>query len=303
VSDPGDSSTWSGRTLGGNWLFASCAWLLPKVGAIGAWLIAWPIAAGFLSVGGRRQFGMRSYWRRRRPGAGPLVHGLLLLRHYHSFGLILCDRLLVYLRPGDYVFAHDNRGVLERAVASPTGCILLAAHVGNWEVSGMRLAQLTTKPVNLVMVRNDIAQVQRYVDERMRGERIAVIDPRDPLGASMGIHSALSRGEVVCMLGDRTFPGQPSLEVPFLGGRARFPVGPFHVAALAGAPIVVCFLMKTGLRGYRLEVDEPWRLPLAPRGLARSAMLQAAVGRWAARLERQVRRYPLQWHNFFEFWS
>jgi predicted LPLAT superfamily acyltransferase len=193
--------------------------------------------------------------------------------------------------------------VRERLIGGPGGCILLAAHVGNWEVSGLRLSQLLTKRLHVVMVRNDIPSVQQFTDQHMRGNQIAVIDPRDRLGASLAIHAALAKGDVVCMLGDRIIPGQPWVDVDFLGGRARFPVGPFHVAAVTGAPIVVCFLMKTGLRQYRIEVDSPWSVPLQPRGAVRQAHLQHAVQRWATRLERQVQRYPLQWHNFFEFWS
>lgn len=299
----GDTTTWSGRTLGGTWLFSCAVWLLPKVGAGGAWLLAWPIALGFLLVGGHRQFGMLSYWRRRRPQAGCVTRAMLLLRQYHSFGCILCDRLLISLRPEDFVFDCDDRTVLERAIGGPGGCILLAAHVGNWESSSSRLSGIAAKQMNLVMMRNDYGAVQRFCDQRMRGDRIAVIDPRDPLGAALGIHAALARGEMVCMLGDRGLPGQPTVEVGFLGGRARLPIGPFHAAAVMGVPIVVCFLMKTGLRRYRVEVDPPWLMPLAPRGMGRQVVIQAAVQRWARRLERQVRRYPLQWHNFFEFWD
>jgi len=301
--NPGEAATvWSGKTIGGWWLFPLCARLLPLVGAAGAWILAWPIAAGFLLVGGRRQFGMASYWCRRRPGAGCATRIMLLWRHFHSYGLILCDRLLIHHRPSDFTFDHGDHELRDRVIGGPSGCILLAAHVGNWEVSGLRLSQILSKRLHVVMVRNDIPSVQSFSDQRMRGEQMSVIDPRDALGASLAIHAALAKGEAVCMLGDRVVPGQPWVEVDFCGGRARFPVGPFHVAAVTGAPIVVCFLMKAGLRRYRIEVDQPWLVPLKPRGQARQAELQLAAQRWATRLERQVRRYPLQWHNFYEFW-
>jgi len=288
--------------MGGRWLFPLAAWLLPMVGVVGAWILAWPIAAGFMVIGGRRQFGMASYWRRRRPEAGLVTRGMLIWRHYHSYGRILCDRMLIYQRPADFIFDHSDQSLRDLVIGGSGGCILLAAHMGNWEVSGMRLGQIMTKRLHVVMVQNDIPAVQTYSDQRMRGDQIAVIDPRDRLGASIGIHAALAKGEAVCMLGDRVFPGQPWVEVDFLGGRSRFPIGPFHVAAVTGVPIVVCFLMKTGLRRYRIEVDQPWTVPLQPRGALRQAALHIAVQRWANRLEQQVRRYPLQWHNFFEFW-
>jgi predicted LPLAT superfamily acyltransferase len=35
----------------------------------------------------------------------------------------------------------------------------------------------------------------------------------------------------------------------------------------------------------------------------RTRELEAAVANWARLLEAVVRRYPLQWHNFYDFWQ
>ncbi|MBA2481388.1 MAG: lysophospholipid acyltransferase family protein [Planctomycetes bacterium] len=278
--------------------------MLPLVGASGAWLGSFIISGGFLLMGGRRQYGMASYWRRMRPGAGRLRILLLCWRQFASFGRILCDRLLVYRQPERFEFAVEGGDHLLGAVTAGTGCILLSAHLGNWEVSGLRLKELIKgrHEVYVVMVRDDLPRVQSYVDERMRGRDITVIDPHDGLGASMAISGALRDGHTVCMLGDRVFGGQGSIAVDFLGGTADFPLGPFQAAAISGVPIVVSFLIKTGLRSYLLRADRPWRIPLRPRGPERDAAIASAVRRWARRLELEVRRNPFQWHNFFEFW-
>ncbi len=299
------SQHWSGRSRGGAWLFSGCVALLPLVGARGAWPISYAIAAGFCLIGGRGQFGMISYWRRLRPHAGYALLALLAFRQFASFGRILCDRLLVYLRPGDFHIEVSGVQRLRSMRASGKGCILLSAHLGNWELTSFWLHQLASAvgTVHVVMVRDDFETVQRFTDDRMRGGHTKVIDPRDGLGASLAINAALSAGDIVCMLGDRVFGEQPAMAVPFLGGMARFPVGPFHAAALTGAPILVGFLMKTGLRGYLVHVDAPWPITLPVRRADRPAALRAAVCRWAKRLELQVRRYPRQWHNFYEFWS
>mgnify|MGYP000201891814 CR=1 FL=1 len=306
TSGPREDATaerWNGRTRGGPWLVTICVRLLPLIRAPGARLGSYLIAAGFMLAGGRAQYGSLAYWRRLRPRAGTLVRLMLVFRHFASFGRILCDRLLAAQRPADYTFSYRNEAALRAAVTSGRGCILLAAHVGNWELSGLRLKQLARGTVHVVMVRGDDPTVQKMADERMRGKGIEVIDPRDSLGASLAIHAALGKGETVCMLGDRIIGAQPVANAPFLGAPATFPLGPFHAAAITGVPILICFLVKVGARHYRLEVDDPWHIPLAPRGPARRRALQAAAEQWAARLERQVRRFPLQWHNFYDFWG
>jgi predicted LPLAT superfamily acyltransferase len=296
---------WKGRSRGGALLLRTCAALLPLVGARGAWLIAWGISFGFVLTGGRRQYGMIAYWRRLRPRAGIALLHLLAWRHFASFGRILCDRLLVCLRPKDYridlVGLHAMREFRRRR----QGCIMLSAHVGNWELSSLWLHTIAEDvgKVHVVMVRNDNEEVQRFVDQHMRGDFTAVIDPRDGIGASLAINAALQAGDVVCMLGDRVMGGQPFLVVDFLGGKARFPSGPFHTAMMTGAPILVGFLVKTGLHDYLVEVDAPWFIRMPARRADRPAVLQAAVQRWARRLELQVRRYPQQWHNFYDFWE
>ena len=301
---PVPAQGWSGKTLGGNALFSICAGILPWVGVRGAWVGSWIIAAGFLAVGGRNLFGMAAYWRRMRHHPGWLRVRILCLRQFASFGRILCDRLLVAQRPQDFEFSYENGEILRHAVTQGKGCILLSAHVGNWELSGHWLKHLTDagKPAYLVMVPGDIPLVQKHVDRHMRGGHLVVIDPRDGLSAALAIRQALLGGHAVCMLGDRVFGNQPATTARFLGGQSRFPLGPFQAAALSGAPIVACFLVKTGLTSYRFEIDRPWHLTLPGRGPGRDRVLAAAVGRWAKRLELQARRYPFQWHNFFDYW-
>ena len=302
---PPKTQAWTGRSLGGEMLFRVCAFLLPYVGAPGAWVGSFLIGGGFLACGGRWQYGIIDYWRRLRPTLQGPAMALRCWRHYASFGRILCDRLLVYLNPERYRLEYVNGEPLRQVLREQRGCILLSAHVGNWELSGFWLKNLASseRPVFLVMVRDDLPRVQSFVDSRMRGSHITVIDPHDGLAASLAVARALSDGHPVCMLGDRVFGGQAWGEADFLGGRSRFPLGPFQTAAITGVPIFVSFLVKTGTRSYRLEIDNPWRLGNPPRGAARDAVVRRAVQRWARRLELQVRRYPFQWHNFFAFWT
>ncbi len=290
--------------MGGYWLFVSCAHLLRVVGLPGSWVGSWIIGFAFLLIGGRNQYGSFAFWRRLRPHDGWLRRLWWMWRRYASFGRILCDRHLAVLDPRRFRYqcrdvAHD---LTMQSVMGQRGAILLAAHVGNWELSGQHLHELTGARLHMVMVREDHPKVQAYVDQRMRPAGISVIDPRDGLGAALGIYAALEAGDAVCMLGDRVIPGQPTISAEFLGSPANFPQGPFHAAAVTGRPIVAAFLIKTGWRTYTLEVDEPYYIVMPEHRRERALVLQTAVQHWAKRLEDRVRRHPLQWHNFYDFW-
>jgi len=298
-----EKTGWDGRTRGGARLVTFCLALLPFTGPRAVRVISYVIATGFLIIGGRRQFGSLQYWQQVAPASGRIVQWLRTWRRYASFGRILCDRHLAHLRPQTFRYTYNDAELLRRSVRQDKGVVLLAAHLGNWELSGHRLHNLSNGRVHLVMVQGDNPVVQKFSDDRMREMGVTLIDPRDGIAASLAIHVALQRGEVVCMLGDRVHGAQPAVSVRFFGRPARFPVGPFQAAALTGAPIIICFLNLTADRTYHLSVEPPWTVTIPGRGPARQAALQKAVQMWATRLEQQVRRYPLQWHNFYDFWG
>jgi predicted LPLAT superfamily acyltransferase len=298
------NTPWRGKTLGGEWFFRFCFTALPFAGLAGAWIVAWIIALGFFLCAPRSLFGMRDYWRRMKPGWGATQHSLLAIRQFASFGRILCDRLLVIIQPQRFHIKPIGIASMRRLRNDNKGCILISAHVGNWEVSSYWLRTLAGNvgKVHVVMVRNEIALAQQLADRYLRSGNINVIDPRDGIGASLAINEAIRAGDMVCMLADRVFANQPAVTVQFMGGSVQLPLGPFQAAALTGAPILVGFLNKTGYNSYVVQVDEPWYINMPAKRSERAAVLHAAVQRWAKRLERQVRRFPFQWHNFFPYW-
>ncbi|HRQ36230.1 MAG TPA: hypothetical protein PK361_11600 [Chiayiivirga sp.] len=115
------------------------------------------------------------------------------------------------------------------------------------------------------------------------------------------IQQAAAEGALVALLVDRTLPGQASVQVPFLGEPAPFPLAPWQMAAVLKLPVVLGFGLYRGGNRYAL-VFEPFcdRLDL-PRA-TRDATLTALIHRYAARLEHHARRAPCNWFNFYDFW-
>ncbi len=288
---------WSGRSVGGAWLLISGLWLLRRLGLPGALLCSLPVAALLLLVAGPARAATIDYWRRLHPQAGGDRHWALAIRHWSEFGRVLCDRLLAYTDPRLTVdFSGPDAERLKAAVAAG-GCLLVSAHVGNWELAGRMLSRLPSKQVHLVQTGDENRHIREVVDAAMGdpdGWRPAIIDPRGGLAATFAIRDALARGEVVCMLGDRALPGAPVARVPFLGALADLPAGPLRLAAACRAPLVGCFLLKSGRRSYRIRVIGPLQLRGRPG--------PATVAAWGRIVERVVRAAPDQWHNFYRFW-
>ena len=109
------------------------------------------------------------------------------------------------------------------------------------------------------------------------------------------IKEVLDRREYVCFQGDRFVEGSPAVPVSFMGREARFPAGPFAVAAKFRVPAVFYYAMRERGRRYRFVFD----IPDERQGRDKNALLDSYV----RSLEAVVRRYPQQWFNFYRFWS
>ena len=133
-----------------------------------------------------------------------------------------------------------------------------------------------------------------------RSQRRSVADVVElPLSDSLAFARILLRhlrdGHIVCSASDGTM-GQNFVEVPVLGGTARFATGVITLARASGAPLLpmFCFAPRPG---HTTLVIEP-AIPIATKD-TRDQTLQDAIAEYARLLESYVMRYPTQyrgWH-------
>ena len=116
------------------------------------------------------------------------------------------------------------------------------------------------------------------------------------------IKECLERGEMVGMLGDRPLGDERSASVPFLGAPARFPLGPWLLAAVLGCPTALFFGLYHGGARYELVLEALSPGERVPRE-RRDAAVRLALARYVARLEHYARRAPYNWFNFYDFWQ
>ena len=219
-------------------------------------------------------------------------------KHNFMFGTLLIDRVAVLNGlQSKYAFDASNKTILMEELARGNGLVLVTAHIGSWELMGQML-DFVEVPVSLVMHENMQPQVRRLLTA---GRSFKVIETDGSPAAAAAILDALGRGEVVGTMGDRLLADE-GVVVDFLGGRARFPVGPYAVAAAARAPVAYAFCVRNGRRDY----DFPAVAAGVPRYRDRRNK-QADHERWAGEfaksLEEHVRARPTQWCNFYSFWE
>jgi lauroyl/myristoyl acyltransferase len=212
---------------------------------------------------------------------------------FRDFAMCFSDLVTTNRQPSTRLTAHVSkaRGT-ERLDGLEGGMISLTAHVGNWEMAGRLLALRSARPTHVVVAEEEIRALERWV--RRDGDGVRFV-PRTMPTVSLQLVTALRRGEVVAVQGDRALGTRGDALVPFFGRPAPFPLGPFILARALRVPLVPAFCTLGPDHRYAVTVPEPLTVPAGGE--------EGALRAWVALLEETVRRHPTQWFNFFDIWN
>lgn len=293
---------WSDRPEGGG-RFA--LWLLRTIALRGgrplARLLLYPVTLYFFLRRAPERRASRAFLAR---ATGRPASAWAVLRHLHAYAATTLDR--VYLLAGRHrrfdvrVAGLDD---LRARLRPDRGILLLGAHVGSFEVlralPGGR-ADLDVRVVLDTQKTPAMTELLHALNPTLAGRVIDASRPGPEL--VFAIDRALREGAMVAVLADRARPHENTIAVDFLGAPAQFPTAPFLVAALLKVPVILCWGIYRGGARYDLAF-EVFADELAFARADRDAQLQAAVQRYAQRLERIVREHPDNWFNFHDFWG
>jgi predicted LPLAT superfamily acyltransferase len=187
-------------------------------------------------------------------------------------------------------------------VSDGNGGILINAHVGNWEIAGQLLERLNTT-IHVLMFDAEHRQISRYLDKVMTEKDMKVIIIREDMSHLNEIKDALSNKEIIAIAGDRFMPGNKVYEVDFMGKAAKFPAGPFSIAARFNVPVTFAFAMKESRTHYHFYATPLITVRKYRTLTERESYTREMVEKYAGELESKLRAYPLQWFNYYQFWS
>lgn len=266
-------------------------------------IFSWFVATGYFVFFPRRLLVSIRFYRALFPDRGRPYHIGCAWRQYHNFTSVFLDRFLFADSGIEAAFSGDWQKI-EAAIHRRTGGILLMSHVGNWEVAA-RLLRRRMKGLRLLLYlgrkqKEQIEKIQkRAVAES--GLKIVVVDRGggSPLDFMEGM-TFLRSGGMVSLAGDIAWGRQRTVEVDFLGHRARLPEAPHLLALLSGAPLFVFFCQRSGRRRYRIHVEGPFFVHAPSREQRQEAVSRSAQN-YAACLASAVHRHPLEWYHFEPF--
>ena len=294
-----ETPEWLQRKERGNifWLRVMC-WLSLMLGRRLSRIVVYGIALYFVLAAPAARKASRIYLARilERP-----VTWLDLYRHILAFSSTIHDRIYLLNDRHDLfdiqVFGSEpvydcrdcNRGIF-----------LFGAHLGSFEVMLAHARDTSLK-----------ACIAMYPENaRQLNSALAAINPQAMQGiislgkmdSMLAIHQKLEEGAVVGILADRAVGPDQYISIPFLGAPARFPTGPFRMAAMLRHPVFFMAGLYRG--GNRYEIHFELLADFSkPTSIGRDAAVREVLVKYVAALERHCKSAPYNWFNFYDFWE
>jgi Kdo2-lipid IVA lauroyltransferase/acyltransferase len=180
--------------------------------------------------------------------------------------------------------------IVERSLAKGRGLILVAGHLGNWELSG---AYVAARGVPVHPIARGMANPLSDAYFRRTRERLGMHIMHDQ-EAVRRVPRVLRDGQAVGFLSDQATVGLASTFVPFFGRPAKTPRGAAVFALRGDYPVVMVHAIRAPDDRYEFIAEE---LPVTHTG-DRERDVDDVMLRFSQALERMVRKYPGQY-----FWQ
>lgn len=289
--------SWQGKSRGNKTGFRIFVWVLKNAGIAPAYLLLRLVAFYFFIFSGKAFRYQYSFFKHRL-GYSTWQAVRSVYKNYYWFGQTIIDKIVLMSGiKNPFRFQFEGEDYLRQMVSQKRGGLLLSAHIGNWEIAGHLLQRLGTD-MHIVMYDGEEQQIKDYLQSITEKHSAKIILIREDLSHIYAIQEALDKNAFVCMHADRFLEGNKTNPESFLGKPALFPAGPFLLARTFQVPVSFVFAMKDHSYDYHFYASPP-----KVYSGARESAIQDMLQDYCAAMENTIRKYPLQWYNYYDFWS
>jgi len=185
----------------------------------------------------------------------------------------------------------DGLENLNKALAEGKGIIILAAHLGNYELAGA-IVSLLGYPLSVVALPHKDKRINRFFDGQRQRVGMKVISTGTTIRSCF---SVLKSGGMLALLGDRDFLGT-GVKLDMFSREAYFPRGIAFFALKTGAPIIPIFLIRKDKKFYHLVCEKPIAYDKEQQDEV------SIIKKCNVVLEKYIKKYPQQWYMFEKRW-
>ena len=281
------------------WVLRFMARLSLAIGRPLSRIVLYPITAYFMLFAPSARRASLDYLRRALAHKPSPLDGF---RQVFTFATAIHDRIFLVSDRFDLFDIRVHGGeYMRELLAQKRGAFMIGAHLGSFEVLSSVGRQFAGMRASMLMYEENAQKINATIAAINPNAMLDII-PMGRVDSMLRVGQCLDEGAMVGLLADRTPADESTVELPFLGAPAPFPVGPFRLAALMRRPVVFMVATYSGKNTYDVYFEKLADFSEVPEG-GRAEMISDAMNAYVALLEKHCRRAPYNWFNFFPFWS
>lgn len=286
---------WKGKSRGTVFGYKIFVFCMKHLGLRSAYFVLYFVAAYFCFFAPESTTSLY-YYLNKRLKYSRLKSVLSIYKSYYVFGQTILDKVAISAGlKNRFTYEFDGVHLINETLKQKKGGILISAHLGNFEISEHFFGELEENAsISLLTTDVEHTAIKNYLESVTKKPNIKLIIIREDLSHIFEINAALARNEIVCITGDRYIKGSKFLTQELLGQVAKFPAGPFLLASRLKVPVLFVYVMKESSKHYHLYARQA-------EYTHRDA--QELLEEYTKSLEWMLKKYPLQWFNYFDFWD
>ena len=188
----------------------------------------------------------------------------------------------------------ENEYFLRDPLVAGRGVIVSLPHAGNWDHAG---AYFCASGAPLVTVAEHLKPEKLFRKFLAYRESIGM-EVLDASARSLAtLSQRLRNNRLIALVADRDL-SRSGVEVEFLGGPSRMPVGPALLSLQTGAPLITAFVKYEDV-GIRIIFESEIAIPESGSDSEKVAAMTQVC---AARFGRKIRENTADWHMLQRIW-
>lgn len=229
------------------------------------------------------------------------VASAMVRQVFRNFGKYLAE-FLTMTKHFNHAFIRDHVRVsgsehIDDVLKQGKGCIIVSAHLGNWEFPGALLS-LLGYTLSVVALPHKDPKVNALFNDQRTFFGTTVIPTTIAIRRCVEYVKA---NRVVALLSERAF-GANGMVMDFLGRPTMIPKGAAIFSIKTGAPIVTCFFLRKDNNDFEVRFGAPLYPPSVVGGKISDGELKIGIERYLRVIEEEIRQNPTQWLMFRKFW-
>jgi Kdo2-lipid IVA lauroyltransferase/acyltransferase len=188
-----------------------------------------------------------------------------------------------------------GRENLDKCLSEGKGVILVALHLGNWEL-GAALVGALGYDLRVIALEHSNARINNFFNSQRAINGVKSI----PTGANIkSCFRALGENNIVAIAADKDYTST-GIDVDFFGRKTLLPRGAAVISLRTGSPIIFTALTREKGDRFRLVFEKP--ILYRPTGDAEKDV-RGLIREYVKLFEKYILAYPDQWYAFRRIWK